>query len=671
MPVTRLERPDDLTAEWLTAAIGAGTVDRFSHRADRHRPDERVLPGRLDLCRRRRRGPGSVVLKVAASDPSEPADRAGARSLRARGALLHRGRVRASAVPSRRATTRRIDTRNGRVPPAARGCRPGRRRRRDPRRHNRTGDAGDGRAGPAARAAARRRRAGRRGVAQPRIADEPGADRAAATPGSWSATATGSLRRIARCASGSSPVSTHTAPRSAARTVSRAGARRLPAGQHAVRRGRRRPAAHRGRLADRHLGAGDRPMSRTSSAARCPIDDPPRATTTRCCARTTTPWGRMPRVGLEDVREGVRRQSFFGVMMAIVSLDARRAHRARRRDVHGRCLRRHSQHVLDTDALAILPEPAAAEALQPVRRRRRRAPSPVRSRCGARAGISTSSTRGRGFGGWFRLGLIPNQHVAWVTRAGLRARTCPTVAVIDFEAPLPDDLGVVGHRRHRARPTPPPSRCSTYRVGLRGRGQAYDDPSALLRGEPGRPVDLSMDLTWTTAGTPYQYRLTPRYEIPCTVSGTVVADGRTVAVDGVPGQRDHSWGVRDWWSMDWVWSAAAPRRRHPSARRRPADPRITRRSASATSSRRPARWSSCRRCRHGKRSATTAYRGRHHAGAEARRCDRHGRDRGPRTGAAHRRRRPGEPVSARVGDRHHRADGRTGVGWLEWNRNPH
>ena len=26
-------------------------------------------------------------------------------------------------------------------------------------------------------------------------------------------------------------------------------------------------------------------------------------------------------------------------------------------------------------------------------------------------------------------------------------------------------------------------------------------------------------------------------------------------VTAVPGQRDHSWGVRDWWSMDWVWSA--------------------------------------------------------------------------------------------------------------------
>jgi hypothetical protein len=95
----------------------------------------------------------------------------------------------------------------------------------------------------------------------------------------------------------------------------------------------------------------------------------------------------------------------------------------------------------------------------------------------------------------------------------------------------------------------------TYRVTVRGSGQAYDDPSALLRDEPGRQVEVTMDLEWTTVGTPYLYRLTPRYEIPCTVSGTVTADGRTWTVQGVPGQRDHSWGVRDWWSMEWVWSA--------------------------------------------------------------------------------------------------------------------
>lgn len=64
-----------------------------------------------------------------------------------------------------------------------------------------------------------------------------------------------------------------------------------------------------------------------------------------------------------------------------------------------------------------------------------------------------------------------------------------------------------------------------------------------------------MELVWDTDGTPYQYRLTPRYEIPCTVSGTVTVDGTSYQLNRVAGQRDHSWGVRDWWGMDWVWSA--------------------------------------------------------------------------------------------------------------------
>ena len=65
-----------------------------------------------------------------------------------------------------------------------------------------------------------------------------------------------------------------------------------------------------------------------------------------------------------------------------------------------------------------------------------------------------------------------------------------------------------------------------------------------------------MNLVWTTDGTPYQYRLTTRYEIPVHRLGhrhrqTTPATN----LDSVPGQRDHSWGVRDWWSMDWMWSA--------------------------------------------------------------------------------------------------------------------
>jgi hypothetical protein len=130
----------------------------------------------------------------------------------------------------------------------------------------------------------------------------------------------------------------------------------------------------------------------------------------------------------------------------------------------------------------------------------------------------------------------------------------PTVALVDCEVPLPADPWVlrtdafeVGHSASVP--------LQTYRIDLRGRAQAYSDPSALLRGEPGTPVEMAMNLQWDTDGTPYKYRLTTRYEIPCTVTGTITVDGTSYRMDSVPGQRDHSWGVRDWWSMDWMWSA--------------------------------------------------------------------------------------------------------------------
>ena len=68
MPDTSVERPDDLTADWLTAAVGAGTVEGFS--------TERIGTGQMSECYRvaltyadGAAGPESVVLKVAASDP--------------------------------------------------------------------------------------------------------------------------------------------------------------------------------------------------------------------------------------------------------------------------------------------------------------------------------------------------------------------------------------------------------------------------------------------------------------------------------------------------------------------------------------------------------------------------------------------------------------------------
>ncbi|HET9874968.1 MAG TPA: phosphotransferase, partial [Mycobacterium sp.] len=63
-----IERPTDLTADWLTAVLQAGTVTGFS--------TERIGTGQLSECHRvtltyaDAGGPRSVVLKVAAGDPT-------------------------------------------------------------------------------------------------------------------------------------------------------------------------------------------------------------------------------------------------------------------------------------------------------------------------------------------------------------------------------------------------------------------------------------------------------------------------------------------------------------------------------------------------------------------------------------------------------------------------
>lgn len=261
--------------------------------------------------------------------------------------------------------------------------------------------------------------------------------------------------------------------------------------------------------------------------------------------------GPNPAMTLADVRDGVRRQSFFGVMMAIVS--SMLVERTDRGDeMFMTMLRRHSQHVLDTDALAILPAHFAPEPLRPDAEDE--GPHlPGAEPLWSESWYADFVDESHGIGGWFRLGLIPNEDRAWVN-ALVCGPGLPTVAVNDFDVALPADAGTVGtdafELAHGA-----VNPLQTYEVRFCGSGQAYDDPSALLRAESGRPVKLSMELRWTTAGIPYQYRLTPRYEIPCTVSGTVTFDGTTIDVTDVAGQRDHSWGVRDWWGMDWVWSA--------------------------------------------------------------------------------------------------------------------
>ena len=163
-------------------------------------------------------------------------------------------------------------------------------------------------------------------------------------------------------------------------------------------------------------------------------------------------------------------------------------------------------------------------------------------------------------GGWLRLGLYPNRQVAWWT-TWIVWPDRPGVCSVDYRAPVPPGEGLVSEASigpdntadqrieiELVRPL------ESFRLAASAPAHIIDRPEDVYaHGEQsGTPARLDLDLTWTTDGIPYHYDLTTRYEIPCLVSGTVTVDGETFTVDG-QGQRDHSWGVRDWWAFGWCW----------------------------------------------------------------------------------------------------------------------
>lgn len=161
----------------------------------------------------------------------------------------------------------------------------------------------------------------------------------------------------------------------------------------------------------------------------------------------------------------------------------------------------------------------------------------------------------QGIGAYLRFGLYPNRSQTWfqLTVAGPDR---PLVSLRDETAPL-----ATGDGQHLDTET---WSCSLYaeeplrrwRVAASGSAETFDDPSAIYRGEPGRPTEVAIDLTWHSVGVPYHYGVTTRYEVSTRVTGTIAVDGEATVIDA-PGQRDHSWGVRDWWEFEWCWSAGA------------------------------------------------------------------------------------------------------------------
>jgi hypothetical protein len=155
-------------------------------------------------------------------------------------------------------------------------------------------------------------------------------------------------------------------------------------------------------------------------------------------------------------------------------------------------------------------------------------------------------------GGWVRLGLYPNLGVSWY-HAYVVGPGRATVAVVDTAAPIPtgDELRAPGLWAEHGCRVP----LDHWQVANEAHGVAVDHPLDLYDREPrGTLTPLAVDLEWDTDGEPYHYVFTTRYEIPCRVHGEILVGDERIDLDGY-GQRDHSWGVRDWWRFGWCWSS--------------------------------------------------------------------------------------------------------------------
>jgi hypothetical protein len=257
----------------------------------------------------------------------------------------------------------------------------------------------------------------------------------------------------------------------------------------------------------------------------------------------------------EQCWEEYRRQTFYGIFMTVAaSMLVVRTERGD--EMFMTWLERNAQQVLDLDALSLLPDASAERppALQPAPEDEgchAPGPEPLWNESWYFDGVSDAGD----LGVYTRIGRLPNQDSCLYT-ACICGPGRPSIMLVDSNAPLPaidDDtqaIDIAGLRAEHHCEEP----LRRLRATLQGTAQAHTDASAPLRGEQGEPVDVAFDLVWETDGVPYAWRQSTRYEIPCRVTGAVRIGEEEIAFTG-SGQRDHSWGPRDWWAVDWMWSA--------------------------------------------------------------------------------------------------------------------
>lgn len=109
-----------------------------------------------------------------------------------------------------------------------------------------------------------------------------------------------------------------------------------------------------------------------------------------------------------------------------------------------------------------------------------------------------------------------------------------------------------------------------WRVAFGGRAARCTGAEAVVA-SAGEPVEVDVELTTRARHEPFRYsrgtdwpggETEDRYEVATRVEGAArigVGDGdpdRTFELNG-PGERDHSWGRRDWTDGEWLWISGA------------------------------------------------------------------------------------------------------------------
>jgi hypothetical protein len=159
------------------------------------------------------------------------------------------------------------------------------------------------------------------------------------------------------------------------------------------------------------------------------------------------------------------------------------------------------------------------------------------------------------YGGYVRLGLYPNLGKSWWWIALVGADR-PLVLVVDHDLPCAEgDAALAPAAGSTSVEISWSEPFGRFRVQSAATGVELADPAQAFHGLDGPSVPVRLDLEWASRADVFPYSMTTRYEISSWVTGTVTIGDETVAVD-CAGQRDHSWGVRDWWQFPWNWTSA-------------------------------------------------------------------------------------------------------------------